>query len=61
MTQPLQTRRFKEALARVQHLFVDPPGVRLTIADAARMAGLEGRSAGSCFGPSPTRGFLSSA
>lgn len=41
MTQPLQTRRFKEALARVQHLLVDPPGVRLTTADAAQMAGLD--------------------
>jgi hypothetical protein len=41
MTQPLQTRRFKEALARVQQLFVDPPGVRLTTADAAQMAGLD--------------------
>jgi len=27
MKQPLQTRRFKEALARVQHLFVNTPGV----------------------------------
>ena len=41
MTRPLQTRRFKEALARVQQLFVDPPGVRLTTADAAQMAGLD--------------------
>ena len=41
MTQPLQTRRFKEALARVQQLFVDPPGVRLNTADAAQMAGLD--------------------
>ena len=41
MTQPLQTRRFKEALARVQHLFVHTPGVKLTTADAAQMAGLD--------------------
>jgi hypothetical protein len=38
---PAMTRRFKEALARVQHLFVDRPGVRLTAADAAQMAGLD--------------------
>ena len=41
MTQPLQTRCFKEALARVQDLFVDTPGVKLTTADAAQMAGLD--------------------
>ena len=41
MTRPLQTRRFKEALARVQHLFVDTPGVKLTTADTAQMAGLD--------------------
>ena len=41
MTQPLQTRRFKEALARVQDLFVNSPGVKLTTAQAARMAGLD--------------------
>ena len=41
MTQPLQTRRFKEALARVQCLFTVKPGVRLTTAAAARMAGLD--------------------
>jgi hypothetical protein len=41
MTQPLQTRRFKEALARVQHLFVDTPSVTLTTADTAQMAGLD--------------------
>jgi predicted transcriptional regulator of viral defense system len=40
MTQPLQTRRVKEALARVRTLFVDP-GARLTTADAAQMAGLD--------------------
>ena len=41
MKPPRQTRCFKEALARVQHLFVDPPGVRLTTADAAQMTGLD--------------------
>ena len=41
MTQPLQTRCFKEALARVQQLFMKTPGVKLTTADAALMAGLD--------------------
>jgi len=41
MKPPLQTRCFREALARVQHLFVDTPGVQLTPADAAQMAGLD--------------------
>jgi response regulator of citrate/malate metabolism len=41
MAQPLQTRCFKMALARVQDLFVDTPGVKLTTADAAQMAGLD--------------------
>ncbi len=41
MAQPLQTRCFKGALARVQHLFVDMPGLQLTPADAAQMAGLD--------------------
>ena len=41
MTQPLQTRCFKDALARVQHLFMETRGVKLTAADAARMAGLD--------------------
>ena len=40
MTQPLQTRRVKEALARIRSLFVIP-GARLTTAHAARMAGLD--------------------
>ena len=40
MTQPLQTRRVKEALARVRNLFMDP-GVTLTTVDAALMAGLD--------------------
>ena len=41
MTRPLQTRCFKEALARVQQLFVQTPGIALTTADAAQMAGLD--------------------
>jgi hypothetical protein len=41
MTQPRQTRRFKEALVRVQHLFTQTRGVQLTAADAALMAGLD--------------------
>ena len=40
MTQPLQTRRVKEALARVRILFLDPVA-KLTTADAAQMAGLD--------------------
>ena len=41
MTQPIQTRCFREALERVQDLFVNSPGVKLTTAEAARMAGLD--------------------
>jgi hypothetical protein len=41
MTQPLQTRRFKEALARVQLLFMETRSAKLTAADAALMAGLD--------------------
>jgi hypothetical protein len=41
MTQPLQTRRFNEALARVRHLFMQTADVKLTTADAAQMAGLD--------------------
>jgi hypothetical protein len=41
MTQPLQTRCFKKALARVQLLFTETRGVTLTAAEAALMAGLE--------------------
>jgi hypothetical protein len=61
MTQPLQTRRFKEALARVRHLFMETRGTTLTTADAALMAGLTGRCARGCFGTSSRRAFLSSA
>ena len=41
MTQPRQTRCFKEALARVKHLFMETRGVTLTTADAALRAGLD--------------------
>jgi hypothetical protein len=41
MRQPVQTRRFKEALERVQLLFIATRSVKLTNADAARMAGLD--------------------
>ena len=41
MTQPLQTRRFKEALARVRLLFMETRSAKLTAADAALMAGLD--------------------
>ena len=41
MTHPLQTPRFKEALARVQLLFTETHGLKLTTADAALMAGLD--------------------
>jgi len=41
MTQPLQTRRLKEALARVRLLFMETRGVKFTTADAALMAGLD--------------------
>jgi len=41
MTQPLHTKRFKEALARVKHLFMEIPGTQLTTDDAAQMAGLD--------------------
>ena len=41
MTQPLQTRCVKEALARVQQQFMKTPGVKLTTAEVAVMAGLD--------------------
>jgi DNA-binding GntR family transcriptional regulator len=40
MTQPLQTRCVKEALARLRSLFMDP-GAKFTTAGAAQMAGLD--------------------
>lgn len=41
MTQPRQTRCFKQALERVQRLFMETPSVKLTTADVALMAGLD--------------------
>lgn len=41
MTQPRQTRCFKEALARVKNLFMETRGVTLTTSDAALRAGLD--------------------
>ena len=41
MTQPRQTRCFKQALVRVQHLFIETRGIKLTTADVAQMAGLD--------------------
>ena len=40
MTQPLQTRRVKEALERVRTVFMGP-GAKLTATDAAQLAGLD--------------------
>jgi hypothetical protein len=58
MSQPLQTRRFKEALARVQHVFTQAPGLQLTAADAARMAGLDGQLCGALLRNLIDTGFL---
>jgi DNA-binding IclR family transcriptional regulator len=41
MTQPLQTRCFREALARLRHVFIEAPDAQLTTADAAQRAGLD--------------------
>ena len=57
MRKPLQTRRVKEALARVRNLFVEP-GVRLTTADAAQMAGLDGQVCGALLQNLVEAGFL---
>ena len=62
MTQPLQTRRFKEALARLQYLFVSTPGVKLTTLDAAQRAGLDQAGVpGPASDAHPRRVFSSSA
>jgi len=61
MTQPRHTRRFKEALARVQHLFVETPSARLTTADAAEMAGLDEQVCRVLLRTLIEAGFLSSA
>jgi hypothetical protein len=58
MTQPLQTRRFKEALARLQDLFVDTPGVELTTLGAAQTAGLDRQLCRVLLRTLATTGFL---
>ena len=57
MKKPLQTRRVKEALLRVQNLFLDP-GARLTTADAAQMAGLDSQVCGALMQSLVEAGFL---
>ena len=57
MTKPLQTRRVKEALARIRDLFVDP-GARLTTADAAQLAGLDSQVCGALLENLVDAGFL---
>ena len=57
MTKPIQTRRVKEALVRVQNLFLDP-GARLTTADAAQMAGLDSQVCGGLLQDLVETGFL---
>ena len=57
MTKPLQTRRVKEALARIRGLFADP-GARLTTADAAQMAGLDSQVCGALMQNLVDAGFL---
>jgi len=58
MTQPLQTRRFKEALMRVKQLFLETPGATLTTADAAQMAGLDMQVCGRLLHSLIDAGFL---
>lgn len=57
MTKPLQTRRVKEALARIRDLFLDP-GARLTTADAAQLAGLDSQVCGALLENLVDAGFL---
>lgn len=57
MTKPIQTRRVKEALLRVQNLFLDP-GAKLTTADAALMAGLDSQVCGALLQNLVEAGFL---
>jgi hypothetical protein len=57
MTKPLQTRRVKEALARIRELFVNP-GAKLTTADAAQMAGLDSDVCGALLENLVDAGFL---
>ena len=58
MSQPLQTPRFKEALARVQLLFTETRGLKLTTADAALMAGLDTQVCGVLLQNLTETGFL---
>jgi hypothetical protein len=57
MKQPLQTRRVKEALARVRGLFMDPDA-KLTAAAAAQMAGLDSQVCGALLQNLVDAGFL---
>ena len=57
MTHPLQTRRVKEALARVRSLFV-VPGATLTTAVAAERAGLDSQVCGVLLQNLVDAGFL---
>jgi len=58
MTQPLQTRRVKEALGRLRELFVSTPGVKLTTLDAAQQAGLDRQVCRVLLRTLTTTGFL---
>ncbi len=57
MKQPLQTRRVKEALARVRSLFKDPDA-KLTTAAASQMAGLDSLVCGKLLRSLVDAGFL---
>jgi hypothetical protein len=58
MTQPVHTRRFKEALARVRQLFTQTSGVKLTTTDAAQMSGLDRQVCGVMLQTLIDTGFL---
>jgi hypothetical protein len=58
MTQPLQTPRIKEALGRLQELFVNTPGVKLTTLGAAQKAGLDRQVCRVLLRTLTTTGFL---
>ena len=58
MTKPLQTRRFKEALARVQQVFMETHDVQVNTADAALMAGLDRQVCGVMLRTLIETGFL---
>jgi hypothetical protein len=57
MKHPLQTRRVKEALARVRNLFKDP-NATLTTAAAAQLAGLDSQVCGALLQNLVDAGFL---